>query len=105
MPFLQKATPSSRRTALGACDEGCSGYLFVAVLDEATGAELEGFGAEDAIPLMDFDGRLPLIRGPTNLTDGRRYGTGSLHGRQLQLRLHFIEATVYAVGAGEGFGG
>ena len=34
--------------------------LFVAVLDGATGAELEGFGAEDAIPLMDVDGPIGL---------------------------------------------
>ncbi len=38
------------------CDEGCAAYMYAAVLDAATGAELPGFGVQDTVPMMDVDG-------------------------------------------------
>jgi hypothetical protein len=77
---------------------GCAGYLFVVVLDPSTGLEIAGFGTEETLPLLDVDGRLPLMWG-SNQTGGRRYGTSDLHGQWVQLQFHFRAATLYAVGA------
>ena len=78
------------------CDEGCAAYLYAAVLDAASGEELEGFGVAQTVPMMDVDGqRLPL-----RWKNGR--DTASLVGKRVRVRLYFRDAYVYALGAGGG---
>jgi hypothetical protein len=112
----------------GGCDEGCDSYAFAAVLDAATGEEVQGFGVRDAVALTDVDGLTVALRwkrkpaAPRTGVDaagaaarrGRAAGgaggigaaaagvvdSTALAGRRVRLRIYFRDATVYAVGAG-----
>jgi hypothetical protein len=99
------------------CDEGCAAYLFVAVLDAATGQPLAGYSVDETIPMMGVDGlQMRLLwkasKDSTSTADGAAGGTvdaqgsesvvdtAALVGKRVRLRLYFRDATVYAVGAG-----
>lgn len=80
------------------CDEGCAAYLFAEVLDAKTGKELPGYGVMNTKPIMAADGlklRLEWEGKDRSIVD-----TVQLAGKRVRLRLHFRDATVYAVGAG-----
>jgi hypothetical protein len=80
------------------CDEGCAAYLFAAVLDADTGAEIAGYGVNETVAKMNIDGLRLVLQWRDGAT-GEVVDTTSLGGRRVRLRLYFRDATVFAVGA------
>ena len=79
------------------CDEGCAAYFYASVLDAVTGQEIPGYGVEQTNPMMDVN----AVQVPLQWRGGGGHGmvdTTPLVGTHVKLRLHFRDATVYAVG-------
>ena len=81
----------------GGCDEGCDACVFVAVLDAATGAEVEGYGMKDVVAMADVDGLRLVLQWKGS--GSAVVNSTALAGRQVRLRIYFRDATVFAVGA------
>lgn len=72
------------------CDQGCASYVMVEVWS-VSGDVVPGFERRKCV-FMDADGpRLPLKWNGTS--------TASLRGREVQLRVFYRDATVFAIGA------
>lgn len=81
----------------GGCDEGCAAYFYANVLDADTGKEIPEYGVDHAQPAMDVD----LLQMQLQLRGkGDVITTSGLSGPHVRLRIHFRDATVFAVGAG-----
>ena len=80
----------------GGCDEGCDACVLVAVLDAATGAEVEGYGMKDVVAMADIDGLRLVLQWKGS--GSAVVNSTALAGRQVRLRIYFRDATVFAVG-------
>ena len=94
------------REVTGGCDEGCDSYLFAALLDGESGAEIPGFGVIDAVAMTDVDG-LKMVMQWKRTSSGEEGGeegvtfvnTTALGGKSVRVRMYFRDAMVYAIGA------
>ena len=102
--WINAAAKWKGREVTGGCDEGCQGYIFVAVLDSTTGKELPGFGIKDAVAMKDVDGLRRVLQWKKGKGEGKPTGSTTdstaLAGHDVRLRIYFRDATVYAVGVG-----
>ena len=78
-------------TVTGGCDEGCSAYIFVEVVGATSGQVVPGYSRYNFTTLMNVSGgELPLLWGG-NLS------TVPLAGKEVQLRIAWRDATLYAL--------
>lgn len=110
--WINAAATWKGKEITGGCDEGCGAYIFVAILDALTDNEIEGYGVNNAVPLLNVDGLRLLIQWKKRASENQATGKSvfkssdtsyvnstALAGRNVKLRIYFRDATIYAVGA------
>lgn len=78
--------------------------MYVTILNGTTGAEVPGYGAKRSIAMKNFDDlRRPLLWKKVDKymkhTSNDTINTLPLAGSAVRLRIHFRDATIFAVGA------